>query len=111
MNKESLKRLIECEKNAKTSIEEAKREYEMMRNKAQADAKEIVDTQEREYEQMLADEEKRIQAEIQLETCKIEEETQRKIEDIRSKVPNLEDLADYVVRKIAFTNKASKTSQ
>lgn len=111
MNKESLKRLIECEKNAKASIEEAKREYDMMRSKAQADAKEVVDKQAREYEQMLADEAKRIQEEIQSETRKIEEETQRKIEEIRSKVPNLENVADDIVRKIAYTNRAPKTSQ
>eukprot|EP00866_Antonospora_locustae_P000246 jgi/Antlo1/246/1917 len=111
MNKESLKRLIECEKNAKFTVEEARRKCSTIRSKAEVDAKEVVDNKAKEYEKMLADEEKHILEEIRSEARKIEEETQRKIKDIRSKIPNLEEVADYIVGKIAFTNKASKTSQ
>lgn len=111
MNKESLKRLIECEKNAKASIEEAKRGCDMMKSKAQADAKEVIDNQEGEYEQMLAEEERRIQEEVQSEMRKLVDETQRRIEEIRSNTPSLEELAEHIVRKIASVSKEPKSAQ
>ncbi|KAL0266032.1 UNVERIFIED_CONTAM: hypothetical protein PYX00_011749 [Menopon gallinae] len=111
MNKESLKRLIECERNAKTLIEEAKRGCDMMKSKARADAKEIIDNQKREYEQMLAEEKRRVQEEVQSEMRKLEEETQRRIEEIRTNTPDLKELAEHIVRKVAFcTSKETRPS-
>lgn len=100
MSTESLKKLIDCERKAKTLVEEAKRECVAMRKKALADAEEMIKKIAGEQQHVFSEMEREMEGEINAKKLELERETRVEVETLRSNIPNTENLVQDIVDEI-----------
>lgn len=103
MSVESIKRLVQCENEAKERLEIARRELEEMRVQARDDARLMVDGLKKENESKLLLLEKEVGEYIKIVDEKLKSELEMKIKELRN-IRNRKDIVSALVKHVSGAN-------
>ena len=105
MKEENLRRLMDCEKLAKSMVEEARQEIVRMKNQARIDAQPIINEINRVESMRLEMAEKSLQSDLKTAKNNMEKEIDKAILELNGQVGNLEDISDFIASKVTDSNK------
>lgn len=103
MSVESIKKLVQCESEAKERLERARREQSEVRAKAKDDARLMVEGLRRENEEKLAQLEKEVEEYIRVVGEKLRADMEMKIKGLKD-IRNRREVVDVLVRHVCDTN-------
>lgn len=101
MKEDNLKKLIECEKNAKSMVEEARLEVVKMRNQARIDSQPIIDEIIRVESIRLSAAEKDLKSDVERASILMNEEIKIELDEMRRNLGNIDEVIDFITKRVA----------
>ncbi|CAD25162.1 hypothetical protein [Encephalitozoon cuniculi GB-M1] len=103
MSVESIKRLVQCENEAKERLEKARRELEEMRAQARDDARLMVEGLNKENVEKLLLLEKEVEEYIKMVDEKLKQELEMKIRELKN-IKNRKNVVSALVEHVSGAN-------
>jgi F0F1-type ATP synthase membrane subunit b/b' len=100
MTTESIKRLIQCEREAKEMINKARKERESARSKARVDAKEVVDSLKKELSEELEVISKENKESLKIIEEQLAKKSDERIAGLKDVLTGKEELVKILVDKV-----------